>query len=79
MLEAAFIQPLEDLIAAFAPFVEMTEQVIDQKSLSLSPPEFNVAPSFDDNLREIAEKRNAAYEEIARIFDIVGIWWRSEE
>jgi hypothetical protein len=51
----------------------MTEQVIDSKSLSLSPPEFNVAPTFDEGLKDIAAKKNEAYNEIARIFDMVRI------
>lgn len=71
ILETAFITPLEELVNAFDPFIQLTENVIDAKSLSLSPPEFNIAPNFDDSLREIANRKNEAYDEIARIFDMV--------
>ncbi len=73
VLDTVFIEPLEELIGAFSPFLQMTEQVIDSKSLSLSPPEFNVAPTFDEGLKDIAAKKNEAYNEIARIFDMVRI------
>lgn len=73
VLTTAFISPLEDLITAFEPFIQLTERVIDAKSLALSPPEFNIAPDFDESLREIANRKNEAYDEIARIFDMVGI------
>ena len=71
VLTTAFISPLEDLITAFEPFIQLTERVIDAKSLALSPPEFNIAPDFDESLREIANRKNEAYDEIARIFDMV--------
>lgn len=73
MLNTVFIEPLNELIAAFTPFLQMTENVIDSKSLSLTPPEFNVAPTFDEGLKEIASKKNETYNEIARIFDMVGV------
>ena len=71
VLDTVFIEPLQELMGSFSPFLQMTEQVIDSKSLSLSPPEFNVAPTFDEGLKDIAAKKNEAYNDIARIFDKV--------
>ena len=72
ILDSMFVEPLSDLIGSFGPFLQMTESVIDAKSLSLSPPEFNVAPTFDEELKEIAERKDEAYDAIAHIYDIVG-------
>ena len=49
----------------------MTDKVIDQKALLMSPPEFMIAPSYNGTLQGIAERRNEAYDEIARLFDTV--------
>ena len=72
ILDSMFVEPLSDLIGSFGPFLQKTESVIDAKSLSLSPPEFNVAPTFDEGLKEIAERKDEAYDAIAHIYDIVG-------
>ena len=71
VLEEVFIQPIQELIELFSPFIEMTEKIIDQKALLLSPPEFMINPSYDPTLHEIAERRNEAYNEIARLYEIV--------
>ena len=49
----------------------MTDKVIDQKALLLSPPEFMIAPSYNGVLQGIADRRNEAYDEIARLFETV--------
>ena len=73
ILEEVFIQPIQELIELFHPFIEMTDKIIDQKALLLSPPEFMINPSYDPTLHEIAERRNEAYNEIARLYEIVCI------
>lgn len=71
VLERDFIQPITELRDSFNPFVEMTDRVIDQKALLLSPPEFMISPSYNETLQGIADRRNVAYDEIARLFAIV--------
>lgn len=66
-----FIQPITELRDSFGPFIKMTDTVIDQKALLLSPPEFMISPSYNETLQGIAERRNQAYDEIARLFGIV--------
>ena len=66
-----FITPISELRDSFIPFVEMTDKVIDQKALLLSPPEFMISPSYNDTLQGIADRRGVAYDEIARLFEKV--------
>lgn len=57
-----------EMKAGFGPFVEMTEKVIDQKSLLLSPPEFMINPNYNETLAAIALKRSEAYDEIMALY-----------
>ena len=62
--------PLVDAVRStlITPIVEMTEKVIDQKSLLLSPPEFMINPNYNETLAAIALKRNEAYDEIMALY-----------
>ena len=46
----------------------MTEKVIDQKALLLSPPEFMINPNYNETLSEISAKRDEAYGRIMDLF-----------
>lgn len=48
--------------------MEMTEKVIDQKALLLSPPEFMINPNYNETLSEISAKRDEAYGRIMDLF-----------
>ena len=67
-VRSTLITPIVEMKAGFGPFVEMTETVIDQKSLLLSPPEFMINPNYNETLAAIALKRNEAYDEIMALY-----------
>ena len=67
-VRSTLIDPIVEMKAGFGPFVEMTEKVIDQKSLLLSPPEFMINPNYNETLAAIALKRNEAYDEIMSLY-----------
>ena len=67
-VRSTLIDPIVELKTGFGPFVEMTEKVIDQKSLLLSPPEFMINPNYNETLASIALKRNEAYDEIMALY-----------
>lgn len=67
-VRSTLIDPIVEMKAGFGPFVEMTEKVIDQKSLLLSPPEFMINPNYNETLAAIALKRNEAYDEIMALY-----------
>ena len=48
--------------------MEMTEKVIDQRALLLSPPEFMINPNYNETLSEISAKRDEAYSRIMDLF-----------
>lgn len=72
-IESSIITPLKELKSGFEPFLEMTEKVIDQKSLLLSPPEFMINPNYNETLSEISSKRDEAYNRIMELFHEVTV------